>query len=170
MLEGQPKKAVFEDCIDENNNDYEDLGSPVMAHPDRTTLKVLAIEDEYHDYIALRRMLSTIRNYELDTELARSLDEAGERLKSENYDVIFIDYRLGPDSGIDVIKFLRQNGVSGAPILLTGVSGADVQREALVSGAIHCLSKSELTVDLLETTIRCALHLPYWREELRVCP
>ena len=71
-----------------------------------------------------------------------------------NHDVFLIDYRLGSETGLDLIKFAQQKGVITPSILLTGQGDLKVDLDATRFGAADYLIKTELNGPMLERSIR----------------
>jgi ActR/RegA family two-component response regulator len=124
----------------------------------RSPLTILIIEDDFGDFDATFRALRKMDAYEPEIIRARSIIEARQAAAKRKIDIAFVDYHLGPDSGL---VFLKENGgrIGGAlTILLTGAVDSSVQSIALDAGAIACLNKRDMSTSLLENTIRSALH------------
>lgn len=83
------------------------------------------------------------------------------------FDVAFIDYDLGQETGARFLEEIGGRSGQTVPILVTGLSDRSVQGVALEAGAVAIINKADMTPLLLETTIRTALHT---RDiELRLC-
>ncbi|MCH9809400.1 MAG: response regulator [Alphaproteobacteria bacterium] len=86
-----------------------------------------------------------------------------ELLRSYKFDIAFVDYRLPGENGADIIRSITPLLNGCVPILLTGDTSDLAQREALISGAQHCLLKEDVSPRTIETTIRSVIHRAYWR-------
>ena len=78
-------------------------------------------------------------------------------MQSASYDVCLVDYRLGPEDGIALVRELLANGFDTPIIVLTGLGDRAVDIEATSAGAADYLVKGEVTPALLERTIRYAM-------------
>jgi CheY-like chemotaxis protein len=65
-----------------------------------------------------------------------------------------VDYRLGAESGIELVQELTANGHDTPLIVITGQGDRDVDVAAAEAGADDYLVKGETTPELLERTIR----------------
>ena len=128
------------------------------ASPDRTEINVLVVDDSADDYKAISRLLSRLDGYTVTTTRASSGLAARSGVATSRYDVVIADYRLGPETGVDVIRSIIRQRPAIAPILISGNLSPEVQKAALNAGAIHCMDKDWLTTKTLESAIRAALH------------
>jgi DNA-binding NtrC family response regulator len=133
-----------------------------MPDPDRTEINVLVVDDDYDDFKAISRLLSRLDGYSVKTTRASSGLAARSGLSTSRYDVVIADYRLGPETGVDVIKSIIRQRPAVAPILVSGHLSPEVHRAALKAGAIHCIDKENLSVKTLEGAIRTAVHSVFW--------
>jgi PAS domain S-box-containing protein len=123
----------------------------------KTSVKVLLIEDDEDDVFLAREYLaeSAVFKFEMDWE-ARP-EEARKKMISGAYDIFLIDYRLGSETGLDLIRFSQENSVLTPSILLTGQGDLKVDLDATRFGAADYLVKTELNASMLERSIRYAL-------------
>src|SRR5690606_24930863 len=78
-----------------------------------------------------------------------------------------MDYQLGSDDGIKLLKRANELGFTGPIILLTGMHQGELDREALEAGAVDYLVKANLTAEQLARSIRYALgHREMERERM----
>jgi DNA-binding NtrC family response regulator len=141
---------------------YGKVVSRRMPDPDRTEINVLVVDDDYDDYRTISRLLSKLDGYTVKTTRASSGLAARSGVSTSRYDVVIADYRLGPETGVDVIKSIIRQRPAVAPILITGHLSPDIHKAALNAGAIHCIEKEGLTVKTLEGAIRTAVHTVFW--------
>jgi len=103
---------------------------------EHTKYKVLLIEDNKLDRMAFERFLEDEKLL-YDYTAARSISEAKEILKSNNFDIIVSDYSLGDGTALDIL-----NSVKHIPIILiTGVADEQVAIEAWRAGTYDYLPK-----------------------------
>ena len=118
---------------------------------------ILLIEDDEEDYILLQKMLARIphAHYKLTWE---SSPQAGlEQMLAGTYDLCMLDYRLGAQNGIELIREARSQGCSLPIILLTGASESEIDIQALQAGADDYIAKEQLQGELLYRIIRYAI-------------
>ena len=117
---------------------------------------VLLIEDDKEDYLLASRFLSDNPRADFAVSWVRSYEAAIEELQNP-YDVCLVDFCLGAESGLALIKQAKAGGFRGPMILLTGVGDHNLDVAAMKCGAADYLVKSEVTPELLERVIRHAL-------------
>src|SRR5665213_2226486 len=121
-------------------------------------IRVLAVEDSLEDFEILRILFSKIKSCLYELKNARSLSEGLTEWRRGVHDVYLVDYKLGPDLGIDFLRQTNLEGAGNAPIiLLTGFNNYELDVEAMKLGAADFLNKSKLHSDILERSIRYAL-------------
>ncbi len=118
--------------------------------------RVLLVEDDDDDYVLTRDLLAEIPDgaYALDrvTTFQAGLAAVAER----RHGAYLIDYRLGAESGLDLLRALRREGCRAPIILLTGQGDARVDVAAMEAGAADYLVKGEVTATELERALRYA--------------
>jgi PAS domain S-box-containing protein len=122
-----------------------------------TPVKVLLIEDDEDDVLLVREYLAESDNFKFELEWEPKPDQARLKMVLGSHDVFLIDYRLGSETGLDLIKFVQQKGVITPSILLTGQGDLKVDLDATRFGAADYLIKTELNGPILERSIRYAL-------------
>jgi PAS domain S-box-containing protein len=122
-----------------------------------TPVKVLLIEDDEDDVLLVREYLAESDNFKFDLEWEPKPEQARLKMVLGSHDVFLIDYRLGSETGLDLIKFVQQKGVITPSILLTGQGDLKVDLDATRFGAADYLIKTELNGPILERSIRYAL-------------
>ena len=120
-------------------------------------LKILLIEDDEDDYILTKEIINEIPVNVYKLEWASNYEEGLNAMKSNSFDVFLLDYRLGKDSGLDLLKKMNFVVESGPIILLTGQGDRELDFEALEAGASDFLVKANLNPDLLDRSIRYAI-------------
>ena len=121
-------------------------------------LKSLALEDSFADFDLLRRTLLKTNAFRFHLTRARTLEEARLARARQSFDIAFIDYNLGVESGVRFLQELGGRDGQTVPILITGLPDPQIYDVALKAGALGLINKTDLTPTLLETTIRSALH------------
>jgi two-component system cell cycle sensor histidine kinase/response regulator CckA len=131
-----------------------------------TPIRILLIEDDEDDYILIRRLLSQASSrFQLDWV---STFDAGLKAVSERrHDVYLLDYRLGDQNGLGLLRTAMGMGCSGPFIFLTGAGNYTLDMEAMRAGAADYLVKDQVTADLMERSIRYALDRKQARDALQ---
>jgi signal transduction histidine kinase len=116
-------------------------------------VRLLLVEDDEEDYLFTGKLLGQSERSSFAVTWVRTCDDALQELKSD-FDVCLVDYRLGADSGLDVIAGALAQGLQVPIILLTGRGDHDVDVQAMKVGAADYLVKDQLSAQLLERVIR----------------
>jgi signal transduction histidine kinase len=124
---------------------------------DPDPVKVLLVEDDEDDYLLTRDLLAQITHARYALDWAASYDDALTRIASNHYDVWLLDYRLGAQSGLDLLRETIKQGYGVPVILLTGQGDREVDLQAMQSGAVDYLLKQEINTALLDRAIRYAI-------------
>jgi len=123
-------------------------------------IRILVVDDALEHaqmVVEFLRMSDALRNASLKT--AGSYDEALRALREERFDVAFFDYWLGARDGLSLMRDAREQGIETQVIILTGRGAEEVAVEAMKAGAADYLSKTNISVESLERTVRHALAL-----------
>jgi signal transduction histidine kinase len=117
-------------------------------------IRLLLVEDDEDDYILTRDLLNEIYPDGFELEWVKEYDQAMERLVSNEHAVCLLDYRLGANNGIELLRQARARGCNSPSIILTGQADRELDFEAMMAGASDYLIKSEINAALLERSIR----------------
>ncbi|MGM0570305.1 EAL domain-containing protein [Marinobacter sp.] len=120
-------------------------------------LRILLIEDDEDDVLITQDLLAEGSSLPVDVEWVDNADEGLLVLREHRHDVALVDYRLGPDSGIDLIRQARQEGVNTPLILLTGQGDRELDHNAVEIGAADYLVKGLVDAQALIRSIRYAI-------------
>ena len=130
-------------------------------------VKVLIIDDDEDDFFITSEYLRQIQEYNLQIDWCYRFTEAIQHLANRDYDMYFVDYRLGAKTGLDFLKESVRLGREEPIVLLTGKGNKDLDIEALQMGATDYLVKTELTTDKLERCIRYSMERTAYLKALR---
>lgn len=121
------------------------------------TIRLLLVEDDPTDAEFTRAMLSQIRHAQVVVRWVTRLDEALDRLRSGEHDVALVDYHLGAENGLDLVRRATRLELPTPMILLTGKGSREVDVEAQEAGAADYLVKGRIDPDGLERALRYTL-------------
>ncbi len=121
------------------------------------TVKVLLVEDDEDDVFLAKTYLAEVKNFNFEVSWESDLSRAREKMLKGDHEIFLIDYRLGSENGLDLIKFIQSKGVLTPCIVLTGQGDLKVDIDASSYGASDYLVKGELNSATLERSIRYAL-------------
>ncbi|MFY0253241.1 ATP-binding protein [Chitinophaga sp. 30R24] len=120
-------------------------------------IHILVIDDDEDDFFLVTELLHDISPGQYVLEWAPTFQKGVAALEKNIYDVFLVDYRLGANTGIDILYRIQQMPSQPPVIMLTGKGDYNIDREAMLAGAYDYLVKGEITADLLERSIRYAL-------------
>lgn len=120
-------------------------------------LKILIIDDDEDDYFITSQYLEEIETINISCNWSYNIKDALQKLISNQYDLYFLDYRLGAKTGLELLREAIELGAQKPIILLTGKGTREIDKLAVESGAYDYLIKSELTSEKLERCLRYAI-------------
>lgn len=121
----------------------------------RTPLRVLVVDDDKVDRLALKRALTRTGAASYIGE-ADGVMAAINLLATENFDCVLLDYNLPDGDGLTFLRGIRGAGIATNVVMITGQQDADVARELLASGAVDYIPKAALTTEVLLATLERA--------------
>lgn len=119
-------------------------------------VRVLLVEDDEDDYVLTRDLLAEGFGGRFTLEWASTRALGLERLTGDHLDVALLDYNLGSETGIDLLREARARGCRTPVIMLTGQDDRATDLDAMHAGAADYLVKGRVTSDMLERAIRYA--------------
>ncbi|RAI43542.1 hybrid sensor histidine kinase/response regulator [Rhodoplanes roseus] len=120
------------------------------------SVRALLVDDAEIEFLTLERMLRRLPGPKRVLDWSPNYADASAVIQRDAHDLYFVDIRLGPDSGLGLIRDARRRGVRKPMIVLTGYGSQEVDRAATEAGANDYLVKGEFDAVLLERTIRYA--------------
>jgi two-component system sensor kinase FixL len=120
-------------------------------------VRVLLIDDEESFFILLRRMLAKVPGKKFVTDWAPSYEQGLAVLQENRHEACLLDYRLGPHTGLELLREATTRGVQTPIIILTGLNDPKVDLEATQLGAADFLIKDQLDPIILERVIRYSM-------------
>jgi signal transduction histidine kinase len=125
---------------------------------DSANLRILIVDDDEVDRIAVRRAIKTagiqVEVHEADTCAGAILT-----LKTEPFDCIFLDYRLPDQDGLALVQTIRAEGILSPLIVLTGQGDEQIAVDLMKAGASDYLAKSKISPGRLAQMLRNALRV-----------
>ncbi len=109
-------------------------------------IRVLLVDDEkeFVDLVAQR-----LASRDFDVSTVNSGEEAIEKIKEYNFDVVILDILMPGMSGIDTLRAIKQLKPLTEVILLTGHAAVDTAIEGMKLGAYDYLTKPCEITDLV---------------------
>ncbi|CAD5378451.1 EAL domain-containing protein [Pseudomonas sp. OF001] len=125
--------------------------------PTERPLHLLLIEDDEDDFLIIRDLLRQAGKLNYVLDWVDSFERGLSALDEGAYDLYLIDYRLGADSGLELVRHASARGMHQPLILLTGQDDSELDARALELGAADYLVKGQFDGRLLGRSIRYAL-------------
>jgi signal transduction histidine kinase len=120
-------------------------------------MNILLIEDDDEDALLLKKLFTRNPLVHYDIAWEPSYETGLVELLKGKHDLCLVDYRLGTQNGIDLVKAARHGDYTGPIILLTGANENEIDIMALQAGADDYIAKGQLDSDLLHRIIRYAV-------------
>ncbi len=120
-------------------------------------IRILIVDDDQDDFIITSEYIRHIPGTDYTIEWCPRYNDALQHMKQRDFELYFVDYRLGAKSGVDLLKEALENNCEEPIILLTGKGSYNVDIEAMQLGAVDYLVKTELSIEKMERSIRYAL-------------
>jgi two-component system sensor kinase FixL len=121
------------------------------------TVRILVVDDSDSDVLLFQDVLQSISHQSFQVKCAASYDEGMAALSHNSFDIVFLDYMLGENTGLRWLQEARSIGIKTPVVLLSGKGSYAVDVAASRAGAVDYLEKHSLTPVLLERVIRFAL-------------
>lgn len=115
------------------------------------------IDDEPGDYEYIRRMLLRVERARYELEWTHDYDQGLATMQENGYAAYIVDYRLGMQSGLELLREARERGCYGPVIIVTGQGDRSTDIDAMHSGADDYLVKNQIEPYYLDKTIRYAI-------------
>ena len=119
--------------------------------------RILIVDDDEDDFFITSEYIKKIPSNNFIIDWSYNYKDALQKLTSNEYDIYFVDYRLGIKTGMDLLEDAITTGCEAPIILLTGKGTQEIDVKAMESGAYDYLIKSELNTEKLERCIRYSL-------------
>jgi signal transduction histidine kinase/FixJ family two-component response regulator len=124
--------------------------------------RLLLVDDDAVDRQAVRRAIAKSGLGDASIAEAGDAREALAVLTDPGqggFDCVLLDFELAGDTGLDVLRDLRERGNVVPVVALTGHADPNVAAALLKSGASDFLTKDRITPERLEQVVRAAIRL-----------
>jgi len=118
---------------------------------------ILVIDDDPADAENLRRLLDEIEGWKIKILVCNDVPTGRAEALRCQVDLIFLDYLLGAETGLEVFREIRKGGCALPVIMLTGHGTEEVAVEAMKAGVSDYLVKGRITPDSLRLVISNAV-------------
>ena len=106
---------------------------------DLPAIRILLVEDDEDDFLLTRELLAEIKGRSFTIEWARTFDAGLKAMTRNSQDICLIDYRLGAQTGLELLSAAKTAGAEAPVILLTGQGQEEVDLAAMKAGAADYL-------------------------------
>jgi len=128
---------------------------------------VLLVDDDEDDFVITRALISEIGAHRYRLDWVSSYKDAMAAIQRREHDICLLDYRLGEQTGLELLRELKSSSRCPPMILLTGQGDQKIDLEAMKAGAADYLIKGQLTAYQLDRAIRYAIERKRGEERLR---
>src|SRR5690554_6139663 len=128
-----------------------------MEKAARDLINLLIVEDDEDDYVLTITLLQQAEFYDFQVDWVLDAREARKVFQENRHDICLMDYRLGAEMSISLVREAADLGFDAPIIMLTGQDDAGVEMEAAAAGAVDYLIKDNLVQEQLLRSIRYAL-------------
>jgi signal transduction histidine kinase len=128
-----------------------------MSVPGVSVIDLLIVENDEDDYVLTSALLRQAESFEFHIDWVTDPSHARKAFSENRHDICLMDYRLGDEPSIDLIREALRLGFTAPIIMLTEQDDAGVEIEAAAAGAVDYLIKDHLGREQLLRSIRYAL-------------
>jgi two-component system, cell cycle sensor histidine kinase and response regulator CckA len=130
-------------------------------------IRVLLVDDDEDDYILTHYWFSEFQVAGCELEWVDNYADGRDAIALQQHDIYLVDYRLGGQDGLELLRDAIAHGCTAPIILLTGQGDREIDLDAMRAGAADYLEKSQLTAPLLERSIRYAIERKQTEQKIR---
>jgi PAS domain S-box-containing protein len=130
-------------------------------------IRIAVIDDDEDDFFILSDYIRNIEGANFVIDWCNNYQAALEKIIAKDYHLYFVDYRLGNQTGLDLLREAAKMESEAPIVLLTGKGSKSIDIEAMQSGATDYLVKSDLNTEKLERCIRYSLDRAATLKELK---
>jgi two-component system, sensor histidine kinase and response regulator len=120
-------------------------------------IELLIVEDDEDDYVLTSALLRQADSFDFHIDWVRDPLQARKTFSENRHDICLMDYRLGSEVSISLVREAPTLGFTAPIIMLTGQDDSGVEIEAAAAGAVDYLIKDNLGREQLLRAIRYAL-------------
>ena len=117
--------------------------------------KILVVDDEENIRFTFASFL-TDEGYEVTT--ASNLQEGKKQLSEQKFDLVFLDILLGRDSGLEILREVKEKGLQSPVVMITGAPEVETAAEAVRYGAFDYIPKPVMQDNLLRVARMALAH------------
>ena len=130
-------------------------------------IRIAIVDDDEDDFFIMKDYIGEIEGTNLVVEWISNYQAAVENIEAGAYNIYLVDYRLGNETGLELLQEVGAMQLDQPIVLLTGKGNKEIDIQAMQSGATDYLVKSELNTEKLERCIRYSLERAASRRQLK---
>ncbi len=131
-------------------------------------ISIYAIDDDPDFLFILKRYLKKLSEWDIEFTGVELWNKSSTSTALNGFKILFIDYMVGLNTGITIIKKLRDQGCNNPIIMLTGQGNEEVAVEATKAGADSYLRKDDISEELLRIAIEKTVSVYEARAEQKI--
>ena len=124
-----------------------------------TTFSILVVDDEPDQRSLLQAELEKLPDVALKVNCAADGDEALNMMKVSSFDLVFLDYRLPPTDGLDILDRIRQHYPKTAVVMTSAAGNEQIAVTAMKKGAMDYLTQRALRQADLSQLLRRVIEI-----------
>lgn len=128
-----------------------------MLQDNNATIKVLLIDDDEDDYLIIKDLLRNPSGRPFELTWEPDIKKAVDKIKRKTADAYLIDYRLGAETGLELLKRFQLRSRPEPFILLTGSGDHTIEHRAMEQGISDYLIKGTFDSELLARVLHYAI-------------
>lgn len=133
--------------------------------PDVTPKNILLVDD---DEGILRLWGKALEKEGFTVRVARSAEEAVQRLQEEKFSVVFSDMEMPRGGGKDLLRHIKREPGAGCVNIITGMPTVETAVECMHLGACDFITKPCDSKELVAMAYRCMRHYEQVQESKRL--
>jgi PAS domain S-box-containing protein len=122
------------------------------------TVTILMVDDDEVDRMAVRRALNAA-GIKINWSESHNCTQAILALQQQEFDCVFLDYRLPDGDGLSLVQQIRGLGITTPLVVLTGQGDEQIAVQVMKAGASDYLSKDKISPQALYQTLRQTIRL-----------
>src|SRR3990167_4051095 len=124
---------------------------------DKMYKRVLLIDDDEDDYFIIKRLFDKISKSPFALEWTGDIDEAERLIANNEHDIYLVDYRLGKNTGLELLEHFNLSERRQPFIILTGAGDRNIEAAAMKLGTADYLVKGGFDANLLSRVLNYSL-------------
>lgn len=134
---------------------------------DERVFNILVVDDEKEYLVALRRILEHSKQFKSRIETVESGEEALDKLKKQEFDIVLSDYRMPKMTGVELLTKVKDRYPNTLRMLITGYTDVNTAKEAINKAEVNNYIEKTWDSKEIALTIDEALKRKVEREAIK---